>query len=284
MNQVDGIQIAALYDAQAMTYQSVEINNGSLIYANTGDAAFDPTDYALGSMGKAGILKFAADFDATLAPSDASRDLVATLHFTATGAASTSYIKTVPLAANNVADRSNYSALIYGDDETTIAESYMHNDAASLALAEVETGTVTGTLTSDNLRAPITITLSDGTNEYTTQVAGLSADYSFANVLPGTYTLKMSAAGSLGYTVNNVVVSAGEAKDIPSVYVMFGDCNEDGIITAQDLSNILTDFGESTDSTSDVDGSGTVTAQDIGVILLASHFGVGADTQVMTLD
>ena len=287
MNQVDGIQIAALYDAQAMTYKSVEINNGSLIYANTGDAAFDPTDYALGSMGKAGILKFAADFDATLAPSDASKDLVATLHFTATGAASTSYIKTVPLAANNVADRSNYSALIYGDDEATITESYMHNDAATLALAEVDTGSVIGHLKSDSLgenAAPVTAVLSNDAQTYTTTTIR-EEDYKFENVLPGTYTLTLSATGSLGYTVMNVVVTAGEIKEVPQVTLLFGDVDANGTIAPKDISDLLGVYGSTVSGVDifNVDGDAVIGPNDLSIILLADHYGASATQQVLDL-
>ena len=287
MNNVDGIQIAALYDAQAMTFKSALINNGTLIYANTGDASFEPTEYGLESMGKAGILKFAADFDAVLAPSNASKDLIATLNFTATGAASTSYIKTVPLAANNVADRSNYSAMIYGTDESQIEESYIHNDAATLALAEVETGTVTGSLKSDNLgiyAVPVTAVLSNESNTYTATTIR-EDDYGFENVVPGTYTLTLSAEGSLGYTVKNVVVTAGENKAIPQVYLLFGDVDNSGSIGPKDVSDLITVYGNNVSGPSpfNVDGDNVIGPQDLSAILLASHYGASIESQVLDL-
>ena len=278
VDAVDGIQIAALYDAQAMTFQSVDINEGTLVYAEAADASFDPADFELDAMAKASVVKFVADFDAVLAPTEASRDLVATLHFTATGAQDSSYIKAVPLASNTAVAKSVYSALI--NDET---EAFMHNDAANLVLAEVESGTVSGTLTGDNMSAPITLTLSNETNSYEVVVKGKSADYSFENVLPGTYTLQMSAVGSLGYTIKNVVVTAGTNKEIENVYLLFGDCNEDGAITGQDVGILLNAYGSSV-AACDVDGNGTVTGQDLGIIILASHFGVSASMQVKTLD
>ncbi|MBR2590024.1 MAG: carboxypeptidase regulatory-like domain-containing protein [Clostridia bacterium] len=287
MNQVDGIQIAAIYDAQAMTYKSIEINNGTLIYANTGDASFDPTDFGLDSMGKAGILKFAADFDSVLAPSAASKDLIATLHFTATGAASSSYLKTVPLAANNVPDRSNYSAMIYGDDESQIAESYMHNDAAQIVLEKSEAGTVTGTLKSDNtgnVAATVTVVLANEQNSYTTTTIR-EEGYSFEGVAPGTYTLTFSALGSLGFTVKNVVVEGGQVAEIPQVYLMFGDADGSTTIAPKDISDILIHYGDvvTEPSAFDVDGDGVISPTDISMVLLADHYGASSATRVLDL-
>ncbi|MBE6817600.1 MAG: hypothetical protein E7517_00370 [Ruminococcaceae bacterium] len=281
VDTVDGIMLATLYDAQAMTFKSAEINNGTAIYTETMDAAFNPADYGLDAMGKAGILKIAADFDAALAPTEASRDLVATLTFTATGAASTSYIKNAPLAANTEAGHSVYSAII---NDTT--EAFMHSDPADLLLAEVQTGTVTGALTGDNMSADILLTLSDGTNEYTASAKGKACDYSFENVLPGTYTMTIASAGSLGYTVYNVVVEAGAVKEIPSINLLYGDCDNNGVISGQDIAALFTEYGQEVapNNYCDVDGNGTVTGQDLGIILLSSHYGMDSSTQVMTLD
>ena len=280
LDTVDGIQIAALYDAQAMTFKTADINNGSLLFTETGVASFNPADYGLDTMGKANVLKLAADFDAALAPTEASRDLVATLHFTATGAASTSYIKAVPLASNTTAEKSVYSAAINGEEEF-----FMHNDAADLVLAAVETGSVIGSFTGDNGIAPVTITLSDGTNEYTTEVSGKSANYSFENVIPGTYVVTMSAVGSLGFTVKNVVVTAGEVKEVPSVKLIFGDCNEDGRINGLDIGFYLPRYGLSGEEapSCDVNGDNSINALDLGMIINGTRFGQSAAMQVITL-
>ena len=147
------------------------------------------------------------------------------------------------------------------------------------------TGSVSGAIKSDNIgekAVDVTVTLANETNTYTTTTKA-EQGYAFSDVEAGTYTITISAPGSLGFTINNVVVTPENTTEVPEIYLLFGDCNEDGTITAQDISNILTEFGESSTSTSDVDGSGTVTAQDIGVIILANHFGISASSQIIDL-
>lgn len=170
--------------------------------------------------------------------------------------------------------------------KATVFEPAAENIVTNLDLEfdVVKYGTVTGTINGDNNTADITVELKNGNEVVATQVVkGAEAVYNFDAVLPGTYTIAISSPGSLGFTVNNVVVTAENETVVLPVYLLFGDCNEDGTITAQDISNILTEFGENSTSTSDVDGSGTVTAQDIGVIILANHFGIGAASQVIDL-
>lgn len=145
------------------------------------------------------------------------------------------------------------------------------------------TGNVSGALTGDNQSAPITIVLANEEASYETTVSGKSAEYQFTDVAPGTYTITFTSLGSLGYTINNVVVAADETKEVPSINLLYGDCNEDGAITGQDVGILLNAYGAS-EAVCDVDGNGTVTGQDLGVIVLSSHFGMSADLQQITLD
>ena len=136
----------------------------------------------------------------------------------------------------------------------------------------------------DNARAPITVRLFNGVNEYTATTQGTDG-YSFDDVEEGTYSIEISAPGSLGYTINNLVVEAGETAVPPSVSLLFGDCDQNGTIAGQDIAQLFTEYGQEVDAEDacDVDGNGTVTGQDLGIILLTSHYGMDVTTQVIDL-
>jgi len=136
----------------------------------------------------------------------------------------------------------------------------------------------------DNAVATITVRLYNDDNEYTTTTQG-TAGYSFDDVEEGIYSIQISAPGSVGFTINNLVVEAGETAVPPSIYLLFGDCDQNGAIAGQDIAQLFTEYGQEVgpDDACDVDGSGTVTGQDLGIILLASHYGMDAEHQVINL-
>ena len=277
---VSMLQIAALYDYSAMRFVSAEIKNGTEIYDETKAAAFNPADYSLKAMANPYILKIAADYDPALSVTNASKDLVMVLKFRATGQSATSYIKAVPLASNTTPDKSVFSQAL----TSAGAKEFMHNDAANLVLAEGAGGSITGTFVSKyNNTAEVKIALYDGDNEVDSVVAtGANPDYSFAGVADGTYTIKMSAVGSLGFTVNNVVVKSGENTSVPSVSLLFGDYDGNGVIATTDFSNIITAYSTNTyEAAADVDGNGVITTSDINYAI--SHYNKLDTEQVITL-
>lgn len=265
------LQIAALYDAKAMTFVSAEIKNGTEIYAETKAADFNPTDYSLPAMANASILKVAADYDTALAVTEATEDLVMVLKFKATGVVPSSYIKSVPLQSNEVvtAGESVFSQILTSEG----GKEWMHNDIANLVLAEGAGGTITGTFTCNyNKTADVTIQLMSGDVEVAkTTATGNNPDYTFLDVAPGTYTIKMSAVGSLGYKILNVVVEAGETNTIPSVTLLFGDYDGDGTVSVSDFNYIITAYSTNDYSVeADVDGDGVISVGDINYAI--SHY------------
>ena len=276
------LQIAALYDDNAMSFVSAQINNGTEIYTETKAADFNPADYSLPEMTSASILKIAADFETPLDATEASEDLVMVLKFKATGTVATSYIKAVPLKSNEVV--TNGESVFSQALTSQGAKEFMHNDIANLVLAEIEGGTISGTFACNyNNTADINIKLMNGDTEVDSViVTGEDSAYTFAGVAPGTYTIVMSASGSLGYTINNVVVTTGETASIPSVTLLFGDYDGDGTISVSDFNYIITAY--STNDTAveaDVDGDSVISVSDINYAI--SHYLKMSDVQVLNL-
>ena len=166
---------------------------------------------------------------------------------------------------------------------TPVAEDVVTNLDLEFDVAKF--GTVTGTVNGDNNIADVTVELKNGDEVVATQVIkGADAVYSFEAVTPGTYTISISAPGSIGYKVNNVVVAADETKTIDAIFLLYGDADGDGIIAPKDISQILTDMAdEGYIVASDADGDGVVAPKDAGVVLLGDHLGQSADTQEITL-
>ena len=256
------LQIAALYDAKAMTFVSADIKNGTEIYTQTKAADFAPADYSLPAMANASILKIAADFDTALAATNATEDLVMVLKFKATGAVPASYIKSVPLQSNEVVTdgESVFSQILTSEG----SKEWMHNDVANLVLAEGAGGTVTGTFTCmANNKENVTLTLTDGTNSYSVIKTGNKPDYTFLDVVPGTYRIEMTANGSLGFKVYNVVVEAGGVVQVPSVQLIFGNYDNDNEITIFDIASIIPNVYNFTyEAQADFDGSGDIDIMD----------------------
>lgn len=143
-------------------------------------------------------------------------------------------------------------------------------------------GTVSGSVSSLNGRAEYTVVLKNDDNEFTKTVSGLSATYAFEEVPAGTYTIEVSAPGSLGFTVTDIAVEASQETEIPDVTVLFGDCDGSGTIAASDIPILLSAYGSSTIEC-DVDGSGTVAASDITIILRNDHYGISKASQTLSM-
>lgn len=119
---------------------------------------------------------------------------------------------------------------------------YDYEDAYALtvkntAIPTVPKGvTVSGTVTSyGDTGENVTVQLIEaGLTEpaYEDTVSGNSANYSFAAVPAGTYTLKVAKKGHAPWTESITVDSAAIAKDV-TIY-LYGDINGDGFVKAND--------------------------------------------------
>ena len=279
---VSGIFVAMLFDKDIVSFDSADINGGSLVYANEGDAQFNPADFeGYRAMSKAGVVKFAAEFDTALAPTNASRDLIATLHFTAINSGS-SYFKAVPLASNTAAGHTVYSALL----DNNGVEKFMHT--------EFITAEFTGIITIKNLVIPnkrvsdeVTTVLKLNTTSVDDNPEQSSEGVAFTDVAEGTYSIEIKAPGSLGYVINNIKVD--QLHDIveitDKIELVFGDYVDDSsnAINIRDISAIITQalaYNHS-DIRADVNGDGYVRLDDVSKVI--TNYGYTKDFMVLDL-
>ena len=148
-------------------------------------------------------------------------------------------------------------------------------------------GSVSGAITSDNkgiYAVDVTVTLANEANTYTTTTKA-EEGYAFSAVEAGTYTITITAPGSLGYTIYNVVVVPETETAVPSIYLMFGDVDDSGSIAPKDVSDLLTVYGNTLEASdiNNVDGDNVIGPADLSIMLLASHYGADSTSQVLDL-
>lgn len=149
--------------------------------------------------------------------------------------------------------------------------------ALPISLGSIAYGSISGSLTVDNALAEVNYSITNGVNTYSKTTKG-NVDFSFANIAPGTYTITITADGSLGYIISNVVVSGGSTTELDAVPLLFGDANKDAIISVADISTILVSY-ESYSLTSDVNGDGIISVADISMVLVGTRYGILATSQ-----
>ncbi|MCP4640709.1 MAG: hypothetical protein GY851_09765, partial [bacterium] len=95
-------------------------------------------------------------------------------------------------------------------------------------------------------------------------------------LLPGTYTLMVSAPGYIPVTLTDVVVVAGAATHVdvaltPSPYD--ADVNNDGVVNSLDVQLVVNAaLGQTAAYDCDIDGNGDVDALDVQYVLNAELF------------
>ena len=186
-----------------------------------------------------------------------------------------------PSVAVYPAEVSSKDIILQPDESDILADEDVILDFPEPAVA---TGTVTGSFDCKyNNTAEVTVALMDGDNVVaSTTACGDTPDYTLSEVAPGTYTIKISAVGSLGFTIENVVVAEGENKSVPTVTLLFGDYDGNGVIATTDFSNIITAYSTNTyEAAADVDGNGVITTSDINYAI--SHYNKLDTEQVITL-
>ena len=133
--------------------------------------------------------------------------------------------------------------------------------------------TINGIINCQASGIPATITLYDSDNEpiattktssdgrYSVDVPVFSADTP--------YTLKITKPGYLSYAIKNIIIT--DDMDILSTDMsqLAGDINGDGVINAEDLTILLSEFNKKPDKwkDADIDGNGIVNAVDLTYLL-----------------
>src|SRR5579864_8613338 len=96
-------------------------------------------------------------------------------------------------------------------------------------LAQAVSGTVKGVVTdaSGAVVPGATCTLTnEATNSSVTETTFSDGGFTFSNVVPGNYSLKIDAAGFKSYTLNSIVVTAGELRTLGNLSLQLGNSRE----------------------------------------------------------
>ena len=162
--------------------------------------------------------------------------------------------------------------------------------AAEKVFVDVDAGaalgvSLSGAIKSFNPKNPVTVRLMAGSVVKFESVISaangtgqVEQSFSIDGVAPGTYTLVVSKAGHLKYTVNNIVVGNQNANFMSllnaqssTVSLVCGDINGDGQIDVRDLSVIIDNFGRNSATVSnplaDQNGDGQVDVRDLSPII-----------------
>ena len=110
--------------------------------------------------------------------------------------------------------------------------------------------------------AAATVKLTAGETEVTAVLNTETGKYE-ATVAEGTYRLTVEVPKHLSYTKNELVVAADVDK---AVTLLGGDVDGSGTIDFDDLGVVLNNY-KTNESSADIDGSGTVDFDDLGIIL-----------------
>lgn len=146
-------------------------------------------------------------------------------------------------------------------------------DAGTIEQIESVDVPVTGTITTLGGDATISF-CQTGTTEPVASVETDGGAYTI-NVAPGTYDVIFSRNGYLKYTITNVVVT--ETMGLAGVSLVAGDVDNNDIINVDDLTAIISGFGNEDDDTLDLDANGIVNIDDLTSTI--SNFGI-ASTEI----
>ena len=95
--------------------------------------------------------------------------------------------------------------------------------------------------------------------------------FSFENVAPGVYSLVVTKTGHTSFTKKSLVVigNSTSASEPLVVTLAGGDVNDDGVINATDLTQLLSEFNKAPINypNADIDGNGIVNASDLTYLL-----------------
>ena len=165
---------------------------------------------------------------------------------------------------------------------TPAAEDLVEN--VTLTINYTIGGTVGGAsaFVSANALSEITVKLIKGEEVVKTKVTSEADGFTFEEVEEGTYSISIESPGSLGYTIENVVVVEDQTTTIPAIELIYGNYNGNDSIDLEDLASIIVAAsGSSYDSLADVNGNLAVELSDITTTI--TNYGALAVQQVTNL-
>jgi outer membrane receptor protein involved in Fe transport len=112
---------------------------------------------------------------------------------------------------------------------------------ALAAPAHAQSATVSGTVADESgaVVPGATVTLAGGSTRRST-VSGAQGEYSFSNVLPGTYQVTVTLVGFATATRNDVIVSSGNVE-VPRITMALGTLGETVVVSASKVDTALAD-------------------------------------------
>ncbi|MCL1816991.1 MAG: carboxypeptidase regulatory-like domain-containing protein, partial [Clostridiales bacterium] len=153
---------------------------------------------------------------------------------------------------------------------------YMDSFAAGGVVEEMPAIiTVSGMILYQPSATSATITLFDNQDTFITS-AKTDKTGAYTLIIPAmpqgaSYKLVVKKPGYLSYTIKNNVFSPGQQLDTINISQLAGDINGDGVVNAEDLTILLSQFNKSPHeiNNADIDGNGIVNAVDLTYLLAA---------------
>ncbi len=173
-----------------------------------------------------------------------------------------------------------------GDELITYVYYDSGNNISTLSTPKIEVKgfAISGKVTYDNPKEPIGILLYEGDTlidsvwpEVIDATGNITRDFSLSVDKAGTYTLKVTKADALDYTINNIIVTdtdvdltESSSSNISLIRMISGDINEDGYIDSSDITCFVYDMGKSEldarYSHTDINGDNYRDALDVAIL------------------
>ncbi|MCP4639937.1 MAG: hypothetical protein GY851_05880 [bacterium] len=159
--------------------------------------------------------------------------------------------------------------------ESLLPQYWTENEESMLSYMEAVHIGVRGVVTNASTSVPVWAKVSVAGNAHPVFTDADVGDY-YRMLLPGTYTLMVSAPGYIPVTLTDVVVVAGAATRVdvaltPSPYD--ADVNNDGAVNSLDVQLVVNAaLGHTVAYDCDIDGNGAVDALDVQYVLNAELF------------
>ena len=117
----------------------------------------------------------------------------------------------------------------------------------------------------------------------------VTQEFSFSNVLAGTYSLKITKDAHTPYLINNIVITdtdvdlTQDSRDgVRLISLLCGDVNNDGVINVNDLNTVWANqnYGKAVQAAQnplcDLNGDGVINVNDLNILWSSTNYGKGA--------
>ncbi|MCL1816722.1 MAG: dockerin type I domain-containing protein [Clostridiales bacterium] len=132
-----------------------------------------------------------------------------------------------------------------------------------------EEATISGQVLYQASTTPATVELWNAGDKINSVSTGTDGTFALSATLGEDYKLVITKAGYLTYTITGIDLTDDLHIGQPDLRLMAGDVNGDGVVNAEDLTHLLSDFNKAPlgKYDTDIDGSGIVNAIDLTYLL-----------------